>query len=69
MQAMANTYELLDQLDPIERELYRILKTFIDNSTFEAFPSLKTLTIRLKRCRNTVKKYLKNLEIKGFIYQ
>lgn len=63
-----NYYNQLDTLDPVEEKLYRILKGFKDNITHKCHPSIKTLEIKLKRCRQTTKKYLKMLAEKGFIH-
>ena len=58
---------LFNSLDPLEKDLYNNLKTFVDNNTKQCFPSIQTLSILFKRCRKTTKKYLKTLEEKGFI--
>lgn len=61
-------YEQLDKLDAVERELYRLLKKHIDNISKQCFPSVLTLSKLLRRCKKTTKKYLKQLEEKGFIH-
>ena len=68
MSKMADTYyKQMDSMDGMERELYRILKTFKDNVEHTCFPSIATLMKLFKRCRNTTKAYLRKLEAKGFI--
>lgn len=61
-------YNQLDQLDGMERELYRILDYFTaDRERVKCTPSIKSIAIKFKRARNTTKAYLRKLETKGFI--
>lgn len=61
-------YKQLNKLNAFERELYRILKEYMDNITHKCFPSIETLRIEFKYSRTTTKKYLAILQEKGYIH-
>lgn len=61
-------FKQLDLLDGMERELYRILDYFTASSKgSKCRPSIASIAAKLKRSRNTTKKYLRLLLAKGFI--
>ena len=61
-------YKHLNLLDPMERELYRVLDTFTaSREETKCRPSIAAIAEIFKRSRNTTKKYLRLLLAKGFI--